>query len=59
MHIWVKNSYIYYVMKKYIFTFLILTVLISIISACSIKRKGGCDCPGMSQNIIENNKEQS
>ena len=46
-------------MKKYIFTFLILTVLISIISACSIKRKGGCDCPGMSQNIIENNKEQS
>ena len=36
-------------MKKYIFTFLILCM----ISSCSTYRKGGCDCPGMTNHYIE------
>ena len=40
-------------MKKYNFTFLFLTILIMLIASCATTRKGGCDCPGMSNNLVE------
>ena len=40
-------------MKKSIFTFFIFTLFGSILSSCSIAKKGGCDCPGMTSKKIE------
>ena len=44
-------------MKTSIFTFFIFILFVIFLSSCSTARKGGCDCPGMSEkhkNINEN-----
>ena len=42
-------------MKKSIFTFFILLLILSMMSACSTTRNsGGCGCPGSSSITIQN-----
>ena len=46
-------------MKKRIFTFFIFCVLLIFISSCYSSRKGGCDCPGMSEKDLKEIKKDS
>ncbi len=43
-------------MKTSIFTFFIFILFVVFLSSCSTARKGGCDCPGMSKNYENTNK---
>ncbi len=40
-------------MKKSIFIFFTFSLLTILVSSCYTTKKGGCNCPGSSQNNIE------
>ena len=46
-------------MKKYNFTFLFLIILMMLISSCATTRKSECDCPGMSNNLVERTNQKT